>query len=154
MHRGCTRSNTRSMSKACRTDGHVNTRTRSVAWERRGKAHRYIREIDYRQMQHKTRLLIGKVIWKLCDLLSDAGELKRNLLREPHTAAPRRWPATSTLVRRRNIYIYFCFSREDHDTRFHHFTTRSAVNAILYAARRRFDVDARLPSPLGCPSSL
>lgn len=34
-------------------------------------------------MQHKTRLLIGKVIWKGRDLLSDANGLKRNLLRKP-----------------------------------------------------------------------
>lgn len=45
-----------------------------------------IRKIDYRQMQHKTRLLIGKVIWKGRDLLSDASGLKRNLLRKPHMA--------------------------------------------------------------------
>lgn len=49
-----------------------------------GRGGRWGGEIDYRQMQHKTRLLIGKVISKAHDLLSSASGLKRNLSHKPH----------------------------------------------------------------------
>lgn len=63
----------RSTSKARRTSEHINTQTHSVVTDIEGK-YTDIREIDYRQMQHKTRLLIGKVIWKSPDLSSERRE--------------------------------------------------------------------------------
>lgn len=95
-------------------------------------------------MQHKTRLLIGKVIWKGRDLLSDASGLKRNLLRKPHMADL----IGDLLSCAIEIYSFIsAVNAQDHNARFH-FTSRSPVNAILYAARKRFDVDTRLQPPL------
>lgn len=109
---------------------------------RRGKAHRYAKDW---LSTNATRLLIGKVIWKGRDLLSDASGLKRNLLRKPHMADLVRWP---TLSYQRNIFFYFSRDRARSQREISFHSSRSPVNPILHAAGKRFDVDARLQPSL------